>query len=57
MTVFYLIWYGSSTLHAVFKNDKCQIFLEVFEFCNEVRKPPTPSNFDYDTLHEKIFFL
>lgn len=46
VTVFYHIGYGSSTLHAVFKADKRQIFMGSVQTMDEVRQLPTPSGFD-----------
>lgn len=46
VTVFYHIGYGSSTLHAVFKTDKCQIFMGSIQSVDEVRELLTPSGFD-----------
>ncbi|NWT66579.1 FBXL4 protein, partial [Prunella himalayana] len=45
VTVFYHTGYGSSTLHAVFKTEKCQLFRGNVQTVGEVRQLPTPSSF------------
>lgn len=46
VTVFYHTGCGSSTQNAVFKTDKCQIFMGSVQTVDEVRQLLTPSGFD-----------